>query len=160
MCFGFLGWRRDRRVCQATASRITPEQIRTMRRSKRRYLRRHFQWIARQRREHKTIVKPLHRRYRVPLLVALLLGYALIYCCTGLPFPHGSLMQSEFDSIHNGMSLEEVEGILGKPSRVEPDGTKTWGEREGVIIIEFDGLRVRGKDFVPFPQPSRWPRRW
>jgi hypothetical protein len=100
---------------------------------------------------------PWHRRYRYHILVALFLGFSLLYCGLYAPFSQHSLMESQYDAIHDGMSVEEVEAILGKPSFSDtPDG-KIWGGRGGVIVVYFNGRCVSGKEFKPINQPFPWP---
>lgn len=98
-----------------------------------------------------------YRRYRVPILAALILGYALVYCCRGSFLPSVNPMEAQYNAIHNGMTVEEVEDILGKSTDPDLDGQRIWTGRGGVIIVQFDGRRVREKEFIPIEQPSKWP---
>jgi hypothetical protein len=68
-------------------------------------------------------------------------------------------MESQFNAIHEGMSVEEVEDILGKPTSCDTEDVKEWGGRGGVILLSLSGGRVSQKGFVPIEQPFPWPNR-
>jgi hypothetical protein len=93
-------------------------------------------------------------------VAALILGYAIIYCFLGTPLGDANPMRGQYNAIHNGMSVEEVENILDKPNYSDLPKQKIWTSDRGAIVVEFDGGRVCGKDFMPIKQPRRWPRSW
>jgi hypothetical protein len=103
-------------------------------------------------------VRPWHRRYRVHILAALLLGFAILYCGLGAPLSQINPMEGQYNAIHYGMTVEEVEDMLGKPSFSDLDNQKIWGGRRGVIVVYFEGRCVSGKEFMPIRQRFMWPR--
>jgi hypothetical protein len=125
-----------------------------MRRNVRKYLRRHLLRGARQ-----AVKPPWYRRYRFHILVVLFLGFALLYCGLYAPFSQTGLMECQYNAIHDGMSVEEIEDLLGKPSFSDLDDQKIWGGRGGVIVVHFNGRCVSGKEFTPIQQPFPWPNR-
>jgi hypothetical protein len=67
-------------------------------------------------------------------------------------------MRSRYNAIHNGMTVEEVEGILDKPTFSDLPEQKIWASMRGAIVVQFEDRRVCGKKFIPIEHPRRWPR--
>jgi hypothetical protein len=86
------------------------------------------------------------------------LGFTFLYCGLYAPFSQTSPMEGQYNAIHEGMTVEEVENVLGKPSFSDLDDQKIWGGRGGVIIVYFNGRCVSGKEFKPIRQPFAYPR--
>jgi hypothetical protein len=135
-----------------------------MRRNKRRHmrivLRRQTRLEARRRIWQRPVAQPWHRRYRVRMVAALIVGYAAIYLCLGAPLWDMNPMRGQYNAIRNGMTVEEIKDILDEPNFSDLPEQKIWSSNRGAIVVQFEGRRVRGKEFLPIDQPRRWPRPW
>lgn len=135
-----------------------------MDRNKRRHLRslmkRQRRQFAHRRTSQHPPTQPWHRRYRVRIVAALILGYAIIYCFLGVPPWDFNPMRGQYNEIHNGMTVEEVEDRLDKPNFSDLPEEKIWSSGRGIIAVQFENRRVCGKEFMPIEQPRRWPRPW
>jgi hypothetical protein len=76
-------------------------------------------------------------------------GLALFLVACG-----GSVSQENYDKVQNGMTMDEVQSILGKPSEsssVDVAGmsgtTAVWEGKEGTISIQLANGKVRAKQF-------------
>ena len=69
--------------------------------------------------------------------------------------------QDKCDRIQPGMTLQQVEDILGPPSKDWGDGVSTWSFPDGIIMVSFDEKthRVKETKFLPLrlqPLGPRW----
>jgi hypothetical protein len=64
-------------------------------------------------------------------------------------------MEGQYHSLRHGMTVQEVEGILGKANYHDGAETKIWTSRGGAIIVGFKYGRVDKRDFMPLDQPRR-----
>jgi hypothetical protein len=124
-----------------------------MRRNVRRYLRRHFR-----RRKPRPAPQSWLRRYRLHILVVAVLCYVFVYCGFRGPFSQINPMQGRYDAIDHGMTVEQVEGMLGKPNFSDTADGKIWSSRGGVIVVDFESGRVSHKEFMPIQQRYSFPR--
>lgn len=133
-------------------------------RNERRHLRslkrREARQNAHQRTRERTVAQARHYRYHVAIVAPLVVGYAIIYCCLGAHLWDANPMKTQYNAIHNGMTVEEVEGILDKPNFSDLAEQKIWFSGRGSIVVQFEDRRVCGKEFMPFEQPRKWPRPW
>ena len=128
-------------------------RLRRLRRRKAlRYMRREL--------KQRQVRRPRHRRYLVLIVAAVILGYAIIYCFLGAPLGDFNPMRGQYNAIHSGMSVEQVEEILGRPNFSDFPEQKIWTSDRGGIIVDFDGRRVCGKEFKPIKLPRRIPPPW
>jgi hypothetical protein len=58
-------------------------------------------------------------------------------------------MRGQYDSVRHGMSVYEVEGILGKPNFHDSAEQKVWTSEWGIITVGFKNGRVNEKEFTP-----------
>ncbi len=93
-------------------------------------------------------------------MASLIVGYVIIYGCLVHPFLDMNLMRVEYNAIRQGMSVEEVEDILGKSPLPELEGERVWGGSGGIITVQFEGRRVSWKKFTPVERLRKWPRIW
>jgi len=63
---------------------------------------------------HQT-VQPWHRRYRIYILVPLILGYAMIYGCRNAPLRLVDRIEVRYESIDDGAAMGEGENAQGEP---------------------------------------------
>jgi hypothetical protein len=85
---------------------------------------------------------------------------ALVFTRCSLDFIGSNMnpMEARFNRVHYGMTVEEVEGSLGKPSFSDLDGQKIWSGQSGVIVVDFESGRVTETKFMPIHE-SRFPHR-
>jgi hypothetical protein len=114
-----------------------------MRRNVRRYLRRHFRQRTRRAARPSWL-----RRYRVPIVAVVLVGVALLYCHLSDTFTLNP-MEGSYNRLHYGMTVEEVEDVLGKPSFSDLEDEKIWGGWDGVIVVRFNNRHVSEMMFRP-----------
>lgn len=79
----------------------------------------------------------------------------LIAACALLMACSSPINQSNFDKIQTGMTLDEVQSILGKPQESSnasfgtiSGGAATWKHDEAVISVQFVNNKVQFKQFV------------
>jgi hypothetical protein len=97
-----------------------------------------------------------HRhRFRILLLIA----FSVLAARIGLYFlfPESSRMLHKYEKIRNGMTVTEVEEILGKPNWKDTESEKGWSGSWGNIVVMFQDGRVSDKAYLPahyrHPQP-------
>jgi hypothetical protein len=97
------------------------------------------------------------RRYRIQILVLLIATLLLVRVSLYLLLPDpASRLNGGFSQIKMGMTPGEVEHILGKPNKDDPD-VKVWVSDTCVVIIVFEDGRVTDKDIQPInlrPSPQ------
>jgi hypothetical protein len=73
-------------------------------------------------------------------------------------------MADKYIQIHAGMTVEEVEAILGKPNVSDDPAQKSWeefrrvpggGMHGGIITVKFEGGKVIAAEFEPVNLPGR-----
>jgi hypothetical protein len=67
-------------------------------------------------------------------------------------------MERQFDAVRYTMTVQEVEGIFGRPGGGNTDDHRIWVYlRWGVVMVDFKDGRVTRKKFFPINR-SRAPR--
>lgn len=87
--------------------------------------------------------------FRISALTGIVLASLLLTAC-------GSrINQDNFDQVKTGMTLDEVQAILGKPDESSSasfgnlsGGSATWKGDEAVITVQFVNDKVQFKQYI------------
>lgn len=91
----------------------------------------------------------------MPLRAAVSRSLALTLACALLTACGSPINQENFDKIKPGMTLEDVQSILGKPDESSSTsfgnlsgGSATWKSDEAIITVQFVNDKVQFKQYA------------